>query len=216
MRRSDTDTDLPTRKRPAVGTRTRQGVVTLTAAALALTACATAPPAPPPPSPTVRAGWTELPLPQRTEVNLADLAPESPRDFTDGDVCGLLTEPEIVTAAGTPYARTVESQPGQRCVWQVGDTLDERGRPVDTVIVQVGGTDSWLGEEQGVIAGHPARRRGWDGLCLLRAALRKPVDDTDKRAVLTLVLRPGNPTANACASTQFLAQLVLTRLPAAR
>ncbi|GAA0232256.1 hypothetical protein GCM10010492_33680 [Saccharothrix mutabilis subsp. mutabilis] len=211
MRRSDTD--LPTRSRPAVGTRTRRRAVTL--AALALTACTTAPPAPPPPSPTVRAGWTELPLPQRTQVNLADLAPETPRHFTDGDVCALLTEPEIVTAASTPYARTVESQPGQRCVWQVGDTLDERGRPVDTVIVQVGGADSWLGEEQGAIAGHPARRRGWDGLCLLRAALRKPVDDTDKRAVLTLVLRPGNPTANACASAQSLAELVLSRLPAA-
>ncbi|WP_367128792.1 hypothetical protein [Saccharothrix sp. HUAS TT1] len=142
-------------------------------------------------------------------------AVSTPKRFVDGDVCALLGEQEITDAAGTPYARRISAEPGERCTWQLGDTPDDNGQPVEVFFVHVQPADRWLGVEQGSVKGHPTRRQDRDGICMLRIALHQPGSGRSERAVMSVNLRLADRTADACPAAQSLAELVLDRLPAA-
>lgn len=165
----------------------------------------------PPETPT----WVTVPYPVQT-IERAALSTSTPKRITDRtDLCELLAEQEIVSTAKVPFARHLVPEPGERCRWRLSDTADAKGLPVDTLVVQAHPATLWLGTEQASIDGHPTRRRGGDGICILRVALHQPNDDDTDRPVLGIILGGADTTADVCPAAQTLAELALDRLPTA-
>ncbi|MEV8442621.1 DUF3558 family protein [Actinosynnema sp. NPDC051121] len=197
--------------------RTTGRSAALLALLLGVSACATSSPASPaspaqPQSSPDRAAWVSVTPPAET-VRPDELATDRPKRIAaDADVCALLTEQEVTAATGAPSARTGRPVPGTLCLWQLGDTVDDRGTPVETLILTSAVPGMWLGEEQGVVAGYPARRRAEDGTCALRVGLRRPDAPTDK-AVLTVSLQVADKTIVPCPAAQTLAEAALNRVP---
>ncbi|WP_447007932.1 hypothetical protein ACRAKI_16285 [Saccharothrix isguenensis] len=168
------------------------------------------------PSATSVAPSTWGPAPATTErARPEELNAAAPKRFTDGDVCELLTSQEITATAQVSSAEDLVTDPGKRCSWQLGDSVDAKGMPAEFLIIQVHLADMWQGTEQGVINGHPTRRRSQEGLCVLRIALRKPADQHTDQPVMAVSLKRTAEQADVCPAAQSLAALVLDRLPAA-
>lgn len=197
--------------------RVRPATVGLLTFAFLVAGCTGTPdPAPAaPPSATSVPPSTWGPVPESTDPRPQDLAASSPKRFTGGDVCALLTVEEIMATAKAPSAEDLVTEPGKRCSWQLGDSVDAKGMPAEFLIIQVHRADMWQGTEQGVISGHPTRRRSQAGLCVLRVALRKPVDQHTDQPVMAVSLKRAGEQADVCPAAQSLAALALDRLPAA-
>jgi hypothetical protein len=200
---------------PVVTFRARRATVGLLTFAFLVAGCTGTPdPAPTTPSTTSVAPSTWGPVPS-ADARPQDLAASAPKKFTDGDVCKLLTLEEIKATAKSPSAEDLITDPGKRCSWQLGDSVDDKGMPAEFLIIQVHRADMWQGAEQGVISGHPTRRRSQEGLCVLRIALRKPVDQHTDQPVMAISLKRTADQADVCPAAQSLAALALDRLPAA-
>ena len=179
-----------------------------------VSACTTSPPASPPSSsaPVPRVSVTQ----QAETVRPDELATDRPKRIAaDADVCGLPTEQEILAATSAPSARTGRPLPGTLCLWQLGDAVDDRGVPAETLTLTSALPGAWLGEEQGVVGGYPTRRLVGDGLCILKVGSRRPDAPTDK-VVPTVSLHLADKTIDLCPATQTLAETALSRVPGAR
>ncbi|MCC8249810.1 DUF3558 domain-containing protein [Saccharothrix luteola] len=179
-----------------------------------MSACTTSPPASPATlsSSSGPAPWVSV-TQQAETVRPDELATDRPnRIAADADVCALLTEQEITAATGAPFARTGRPLPGTLCLWQLGDAVDDRGTPTETLTLTSALPGGWLGEEQGVVGGYPTRRQVGDGLCTLKVGLRRPDAPTDK-VVLTVGLHLTDKSVDPCPATQTLAETALSRVP---
>lgn len=167
-----------------------------------------------PSSSSNRAAWVSV-TQQAETVRPEELATDRPKRIAaDADVCGLLTEQEVVSATGAPFARTGRPVPGTLCLWQLGDAVDDRGTPTETLTLTSALPGVWLGEEQGVVGGYSTRRRVGDGLCILKVGLRQPDAPTDK-VVLVVGLNLADKTTDPCPAAQSLTETALGRVPSA-
>jgi hypothetical protein len=129
------------------------------------------------------------------------------------DLCGLLTAAEITQALGATALEGVVITP-TKCAWHLDGVIDAQGRPAAGVVLQTPKTPLWLGDPTAV-AGHPARRKGGDGACMLRVLLREPVEDAGDLPVLELTVVVKGVAEDQCSAAESLAGFALDRLPAA-
>lgn len=167
---------------------------------------ATAPPSSsprtaPPSVPPEQAGmWTEaVDRPKRT--------------VSADDLCGLLTAAEITRALGATVLEGVATTP-TKCAWQLDGATDRQGRPVAGVVLHTPKTPLWLGDPA-VVAGHPARHKGGNEVCVLRVLLREPVEKAGDLPVLELTAAVPGVAEDRCPAAESLAGFALDRLPAA-
>jgi hypothetical protein len=99
------------------------------------------------------------------------------------------------------------------CGWQLGEAA-ENGPLADMLILTSSLPGTWLGDEQGVVGGHPTRKRVREGACTLKVALRRPDGPTDK-AVLMVDLSLPDKTADPCPIAQKLTETALGRISGA-
>lgn len=136
------------------------------AALLSLTlwvsACTTSSPASPatPSSASNPTTWVSV-TQQAEAVHPDELTTDRPKRIAaDADVCALVTEQEVTAATGAPSARTGRPLPGTLCLWQLGDAVDDRGTPTETLILTSSLPGVWHGadqEEQAVRTPRPTR-----------------------------------------------------------
>ncbi|MEV1118779.1 DUF3558 family protein [Actinosynnema sp. NPDC049800] len=181
-----------------------------------VSACTTPPPgssATPPSSPD-RPAWVSV-TEQAETVRPDELATDRPKRIAaDADLCALLTAQEVTAATGAPSAKTGRPLPGTLCLWQLGDAVDDRGTPTETLVLTSALSGVWLGDEQGLVGGYPTRRLVGDGSCTLKVGIRRPDAPTDT-VVLKVMLHVTDPTTDPCAAARPLAETALSRIPSA-
>ncbi|XVV07715.1 DUF3558 family protein [Actinosynnema sp. CA-248983] len=183
---------------------------------LLMSACTTPSPGSPAPESSSSGPATWVSVAPAAETDRPDVpgTDRPKRIAADADLCELLTQEEIKSATGAPYALRGRPMPGMVCGWQLSDAVDDRRIPTEMLMITSSLPGTWLGDEQGVVGGYPTRKRAGDGSCALKVGLRRP-DSTADKVVLTLNLSLADRATDPCRAAETLTETALARVPGA-